>query len=136
MIAELLKSKYKVWRHNRYLKKHDLTEHQYQKISDPDYEIRATRIVDIYKGYAYIYVFDDPTQDIWIRWGDWLEGLSRLTEWCDANCTDKWRNDVHRVIKCPATSNQWAVNELGGLDFIFFAFKNESDYINFVLRWS
>jgi hypothetical protein len=81
-------------------------------------------------------MFDDPNQGIWTRWGDWLQGLSRLTEWCDANCTDKWRNDIHRVIKCPATANQWEVNELGGLDFIFFAFKNESDYINFVLRWA
>jgi hypothetical protein len=39
-------------------------------------------------------------------------------------------------MKAPSTGNEWTINELGGGDHVFIAFKNEQDLIMFALRWS
>jgi hypothetical protein len=49
---------------------------------------------------------------------------------------DKFRSDILRVIKCPATANEWELNDIGGGDALFYAFKDSRDYTMFLLRWS
>jgi hypothetical protein len=39
-------------------------------------------------------------------------------------------------MNAPATAWQWEINELGGGDYIFAAFKNEQDFNWFLMRWS
>jgi hypothetical protein len=39
-------------------------------------------------------------------------------------------------MKAPATANEWEINELGGGDYIFVAFKEQRDYTWFILRWN
>lgn len=43
---------------------------------------------------------------------------------------------VMRVIKCPATADEWEINELGGEDRLFVATNNEQDALVISLRWS
>jgi hypothetical protein len=57
-------------------------------------------------------------------------------KWCDQHCKGKHRMDFHRAINAPATAYQWEINELGGGDYIFAAFKNEQDFNWFLMRWS
>ena len=45
-----------------------------------------------------------------------------------------WR--FERVINCPATANQWEINELGGEDKIFVATNNERDALMIALKYS
>jgi hypothetical protein len=42
---------------------------------------------------------------------------------------------MHRAINYPSTGNQWTINEIGGLDYIFFACQDEQDFLMFNLRW-
>ena len=44
-----------------------------------------------------------------------------------------WRTDIHRVIK-----DYWGnleLNDIGGSDALFFAFKNQEDCFMFKLKW-
>lgn len=134
-VLEDLKSRWDFYRHAAYSKKHGITEDEYQWQNDPDRNVRATRIKDYYHGYPYQVIFTTSRGDPWTRYGTWLEGLSSIKDWCKETCDDKWRCDIHRVIKCPATANQWEMNEIGGGDALFFAFKSEHDCFLFKLKW-
>ena len=134
-VLEELKSRWDFYRHAAYLKKHGITEDEYQWQNDPDRNIHATRIKDYYHGYPYWVIFITSRGDPWTRYGTWLEGLTAIKDWCKENCQDKWRSDIHRVIKEPSTDNQWEMNEIGGGDALFFAFKNREDCFLFKLKW-
>lgn len=120
--------------HKRLLKERGWTQKDFDLHNDPDHNVRATRVKDIYFGYPYVYGYETPSGTPWFQFGDWLEGLTVIKDWCDANCKDKWREDIHRVIK--DYWSEWEINELGGGDILFFAFKNEKDYMLFLLRWT
>jgi hypothetical protein len=38
-------------------------------------------------------------------------------------------------MKAPSTGNEWHINELGGGDYIFAAFKDPEDFFIFRLKW-
>jgi hypothetical protein len=137
-----LRSRIKFWRDNRFLKRHGCdTWEQYNYLFDPDREVRCARVKDYYRGYPYWHVFDNRKHYCYdllydLGPGGYRMGYHDVMAWCDAKCQGKHRFDFMRVIKCPATANQWEQNELGGEDYIFAAFKNERDYLWFLMRWS
>lgn len=139
---ETLKEKYRQYKDRCFLKKHGCENwRQYNHRYDPDYNYRANRIVDYYHGYPYVYCFENRDHFAYQLLYDYGPGGVRygyydIIEWCEKNLTDKFRMDYHRAIKAPNTAYQWEINELGGGDYIFAAFKNQQDYIWFMLRWS
>ena len=128
-----LKGRWDFYRHAAYLKKQGWTEEQYRDINDPDRNTRANRIKDYYHGYPYIVAFESSQGDPWDRYPTWIDAYSAIEKWCKENCEDKWRTDIHRVIK-----DYWGnseLNDIGGNDALFFAFKNQEDCFMFKLKW-
>lgn len=132
-LTNSLKSRWDLYRHAAYLKKMDWTEEQYQNYNDPDRNLRASRIKDYYHGYTYITTFESSRGDPWTRYPSWIDAYSAIETWCKENCKDKWRTDIHRVIK--DYCNNWQLNDIGGGDALFFAFKSEEDAFMFKLKW-
>lgn len=140
MISKLLK-KYQQWKDCRFLKNHGCeTWDQYHRRFDPDYNIRATRISDYYHGYPYWHVFDNYKHYCYQFLSDHGTGGRRygyddINAWCKQNLAHRFRLDVLRVARWPRPDGEWAINELGGEDRIFMAFKDQKEYMNFLLRW-
>ena len=50
--------------------------------------------------------------------------------------------DIHRVFKQTGigingdTDEDYWFNDIGGFDYVYFAFQNEQDFLHFLLRWS
>ncbi len=134
-VAESMKGRWDFYRHAAYLKKKGWTEEEFQKYEDPDRNIRATRIKDYYHGYPYFCVFESSRGDPWTRYNTWLDAYQAMEEWCKENCDSKWRTDIHRVFRAVSTNNEWELNDLGGGDALFFAFKDVNDAFMFKLKW-
>jgi hypothetical protein len=131
---ETLSKKYHEKKRKRFLKKNGCeSEEEYARRFDPDVIYRATQITNWYEGYPYVRTFEDPLGDIWTKYGDWLQALDEMDNWCKENIKHKYRYDVHRVIK--TEYNGYCLNDIGGLDYVFFAFKDEKDFMWFALRW-
>jgi len=64
----------------------------------------------------------------------YLDSVDKMIEWCEQNCQGKWRNDWHRGFW--DHQGNFEFNGIGGGDIMFFAFKEETDYVWFKLRWS
>jgi hypothetical protein len=137
-----IKSKYKDWKNARFLKKHGCaTWEQYHHGFDPDRNIVASRVADFYFGYPYWHVVENRDHYMYRLLYDYGPGGYRygyhdVVDWCKENIKHKHRTDLLRAMKYPSTSDQWEINELGGGDYLFFAFKNERDYLWFLMRWS
>ena len=61
-----------------------------------------------------------------------------MSNWCEKNCKGKHRYDIHRVVlenSDITINNDYWFNDLGGYDYLFFAFEKEEDYAWFCLRW-
>lgn len=136
-----IKSKYRTWKENRFLKKHGCkTREEYDRYYDPDHVPRATQIKNFYQGYKHIHCFDNHSSDIYkiiydYGPGGYRDGFDDVYDWCKEHLQGKWRYDCHRVINCPATAWQWEINEIGGHDIWFFAFQDDEDYFIFKLQW-
>ena len=130
-----LRTKIKTWKDQRFLKRHCCdTWSQYNHRYDPDVVWRAVEIRNFYQGYPYVYCFENHNHDIY-SWDLGYDGSFVVRRWCDENCKGKFRFDMHRAINYPSTGNQWTINEIGGLDYIFFACQDEQDFLMFNLRW-
>lgn len=123
---KLKKSKYRNWA-------------QYKHNRDPDIERYANLIEDFYKGYPYLYACPNPNHYAYELLYDYGPGGHRygfhdMSDWCSEHIRWNYRCDMHRVYE-----NQWGkmeLNDIGGHDIIYFAFKNEKDLIYFMLTWS
>jgi hypothetical protein len=135
-VAEDLKGRWDFYRHAAYLKKRGWTEEEFQDYEDPDRNIRATRLRDYYRGYPYKHGFTSTQTLPWTKFSNWMDCYEEMNAWCKSNCRAKFRSDILRVIKCPATANEWELNDIGGGDALFYAFKDSRDYTMFLLRWS
>lgn len=135
-VTESLKERWDFYRHAAYLKKRGWTEEQYQDYNDPDRNIRATRIKDYYWGYPYTHSFTSTRTLPWTEFGNWMDCHEAMNQWCRENCRGKFRSDILRVLKAPSTGNEWELNDIGGGDALFYAFKDPKDYTMFLLRWS
>lgn len=135
LFLESARAYYKEWRDRRFLKKHHCDNcEQYHRRFDPDVAYAASMIRNYYHGYPYIFVFNNNVDDPLKGYGDWMQGLATITQWAKLHCKYKFRHDFHRVIYNNWT-NEWEMNELGGGDYLFFAFKDEVDHFHFSLRW-
>jgi hypothetical protein len=137
-----LRAKFDRFLHQRYLEKMGLTEEAYQRKTDSLVNYRALTVSSFYHGYKAVHTFQDAGTAPWSMFDDWLSGLHSIREWCEENCSGKWRDDIHRVIKQTSigvngeTEEHLFMNEIGGRDVVCFAFENDADYLLFLLRWA
>jgi hypothetical protein len=135
MLLDFVKQRYKQWRDRRFLKRHGVeTWAQYNRQYDPDINWRATRVNDFYHGYPYVHCFENHRHEVY-HWDVHLDGIYVLSQWCEDNCKGKFRFDFHRAMNAPGTAWEWHINELGGGDYIFAAFKDPEDFFIFRLKW-
>lgn len=122
------------WRAEQKLRKSGcINWEHYRRQYDVDHNYRASRIKDYFHGYPYIYVFENHNHDIYY-WDIGYAGINTVEQWCSKNLKGKFRFDFLRVIQ--NYHGEWEINEIGGGDYIFAAFKDERDYLMFTLRWS
>ena len=145
MIFQRLEQSYREWRDRRFLKRRGCDSWaEYHRVYDPDYDIRASRIQDYYRGYPHVHCFDDHRHYVYQMIADHgpagvVYGHTEIHRWTEANCQDKVRFDFLRVKKSDhnrISTYDWDINEISGLDLVFVAFKNEQDYLVFLLRWT
>jgi hypothetical protein len=113
----------------------------YRRMCDPDVVYCSDRVKDFYRGYKFVHCIENRNHyayDLIYDYGPGgiKYGESDIYDWMDKKPRFKSRMDMHRVIKYPSTSNEWTFNDMGGGDYIFVAFKDEKDYMMFLLRWS
>lgn len=130
---KLAKSGYRSWRVYRHNRDNDVVRYA-DKVSDFYAEkYKYVHRID-YKHYAYECVAD---------WGPGglRFGYEDMRDWCEAKCRFKYRMDIHRVyhqtgigVNGDLHEDYW-FNDIGGSDFVYFAFQNEQDYLMFLLRW-
>lgn len=117
-----------------FLKKHGCTSwEEYNYVYDPDIRKNAIMVYNYYHGYPYIYQFTDYKHQVY-EWDFAANGQQVLQNWCKAHCKDKFRFDFLRVYK--NRNEEYEISGLGNNDYIYVAFKNEKDYMLFLLRWS
>jgi hypothetical protein len=145
---EDLKDRWDFYRHAAFLKKSGMTEEQYQRNFDEDRNLRANTVDDYYHGYAHVYVFTSTRVAPFTLFPDWMAAYNAMTTWCDTHCKGKYRQDILRASKKriwqntekgtmeSSESDEWILDDLGGGDCLFFAFKDSKDYSMFLLRWS
>lgn len=135
-----LKDRWKQWQERRFLKKHGcVTRQQYDRRYDTDFCYRTSEVRRKYHGYEFVHCFsshmDYAYKTIYDYGpGGYRDGYQDIQDWCTAHCEDKFRVDILRVIW--DRYKGWEENEIGGADYVFFAFKNQTDYMNFLLRWA
>jgi hypothetical protein len=113
----------------------------YNRLYDPDYNARESKLRDFYHGYPYWHVFDNYDHFCYKIIEDYgpgglIWGFHRMQAWCKDNTKHKFRMDELRVSQF---DNEWQVNEICeifGEDRMVFAFEDERDYAWFMLRWS
>lgn len=136
-INPLLRIKYRYleWCWDRHLKHSGYSNwYNYLRANDVNYFAAGRTVRDQLFGYEYIAKVDytklptrfDPL------FGP-IEHCEEMVEWCNTNCRGKYRNHWERVIQ--DHDGQYLPNGIGGTDELFFAFKDERDYIMFTLRW-
>ena len=123
---KLRKSGYKNWR-------------QYKHNRDVDVCRYANHLEDFYKNYPYVYAVKDYGHYAYQLLydygpGGYKYGYHEIEDWCNESIRWNYRVDIHRV-----WIDQWGrqeLNDIGGSDIIYFAFKHEKDFTHFLLRWS
>jgi hypothetical protein len=138
---KLIQERYREWRDQRFLKRHHCeTWEQYHRWYDPDIARRASDITNWYHGYPYVHRIESYHHYAYRLIRDYgpggvMYGYYDIDEWCRDNCQGKFRSELHRV-SWNHWSQRWEMDELGGGDYVFFAFKDQQDYLLFALRWS
>lgn len=113
------------------------TWRQYNKNNDPRINLYANKISEFYFNYSIVHAFTDVIP-FSRGYDDWLIALKDMSNWCEKNCKGKHRYDIHRVVlenSDITINNDYWFNDLGGYDYLFFAFEKEEDYAWFCLRW-
>ncbi len=135
-----LKARFRKWKAERKLRMSGYSSWaHYRHNRDPDVEKYANYIDDFYKGYPYVYACKNPKHYAYHHICDYgpggdIYGYHEITFWCEQKIRWNFRCDIHRVYE-----NQWGrmeLNDIGGYDIIYFAFKREQDFTHFLLRWS
>jgi len=135
-----LTQQFKDWQHQRYLKERGWTQEIYERQTDVDFNYRASTVGDAYHGYSYILSIQS-TGPLNHQFGDWMGGLEIVRDWCRENCREKFRDDIMRVYaQTPIGTDgpgvtEWWINDIGGQDVLFWAFKNDQDCVWFKLKW-
>jgi len=131
-----LKERWKGYKEKRFLENYGCkTWREYERKYDDDIGPRARWAHTYYHGYPHVLPIDPLKFVDWVRGGrhPYHELVDNMMEWCEKNCQGKWRNDWHRGFW--DHQGTYEFNEISGGDTMFFAFKDESDYIWFSLTW-
>lgn len=143
-ILRRIKAYLRYRKNKNFLKKHNCQNwRQYNKSYDNDVIFRATLVSQFYHGYPYLCYFNDSPPH-----RDFREWLIEMIDWCDNNVSEKYRYDIHRVIREKGLIHNeyddtmlwsdiedFSMNDIGGFDLLFFAFKSKKDLAWFKLRW-
>lgn len=142
MVLRRLQARIRLWKNKRQLKKLGYTSWwQYRRQTDPDVFFPASKVKDYYRGYQYLYCFENHQHEIY-QWDLGYDGSKDIVDWCEKNITGKYRFDCLRCYQQTpvglqgAEEPEWWINELGSGDYIFFAFKEPVDMFLFKMRWS
>lgn len=128
-----LKERWKGYKEKRFLESYGCkTWREYERKYDPDVGFRARWVHTYYHGYPHL-VPVDPWKYVTSGKQGYIDTIDKMTEWCEQNCQGKWRNDWHRGNW--DHQGNYELNSLGSGDMMFFALKEESDYIWFKLTW-
>lgn len=136
-----LKARIRKWKAERKLKKSGwLTWRSYMHNNDPDVEKYARFVEDFYVGYKYVYACPNPTHYAYELLYDYGPGGQRfgyeeMNDWCHDKIRWNFRCDYHRVLENHPTGKM-ELNDIGGYDIIYFAFKRQQDFTHFLLRWA
>lgn len=136
-MIEQLKKRWRGYKEKRFLETHGCkTWREYERRYDKDIGPMARWAHTFYHGYPYIFPLDpDGLRDYGMLGVlPYIDATEKMQEWCEQNCTGKWRNDWHRGFW--DHQGNYEFNGIGGGDIMFFAFKEESDYVWFTLVWS
>lgn len=139
-IISYLPCKWRNFRDNQFLKKHGCkTWKEYHYRNDPGVTYTATQVDHYYSGYPYIFRFERGHKiydaDIWYT------GQGVVSDWINENCQGGFRFDALRVTKQQGigidgkSETVWFIDELGGGDYVYVAFKSQRDYAWFLLKW-
>lgn len=140
-IINYITKRWAAYKHQRYLKKMGWTEAAYQRRTDPKVAYRAQTVNSFYHGYAHIHIYDDSKGGPFLS-RNWVEVYQEMNEWCSANLTGAWRDDIHRVYEQNGIDvdgdihRELFINDIGSQDVLVYAFDNDRDYFLFTLRWS
>jgi hypothetical protein len=135
-----IKARIRKWRAERKLKRSGYeTWARYKHNRDESVNRYANELEHFYKGYPYLYAIQDyghyAYQTIYNYGpGGTRYGYHEIEDWCSEKIRWNYRCDIHRV-----WVDQWGrqtLNDIGGSDIIYFAFKHEKDFTHFLLRWS
>ena len=135
-MIEQLKQRWKGYKEKRFLEAHGCkTWSEYERRYDKDIGPMARWAHTFYHGYPHIFPLDPQGLRDYGMLGvlPYHDLVGQMTEWCEKNCKGKWRNDWHRGFW--DHNGNYEFNGIGGGDIMFFAFKEESDYIWFRLVW-
>ncbi len=144
-ILRRIKAYIRLKKNQRFLKKHGVRSwKQYNLQNDRDVIYPARLISHYYHGYPYRCYFERVPPGIF----NWVAWLRQADEWAEKNCMDKYRWDLHRVIREKGLihndyddtmiwtdTEDFSMNDVGGHDVLFFAFKSKKDLAWFKLRW-
>lgn len=135
-----IKARIRKWKAERKLKKSGYeTWSRYRHNRDPDVQKYANHLDDFYFKYPYVYACTNPNHYAYELVRDYgpggvTYGYEVIEQWCSDKIRWNYRVDIHRVWQ-----DQWgkySLNDIGGGDIIFFAFKREQDFTHFLLRWA
>lgn len=134
-----LKERWKGYKEKRFLENYGCaTWREYERKYDPDIGFRARWAHTFYHGYPHIFPLDPQGLRDYGFSGvhPYHDLCDKMMEWCEQNCQGKWRNDWHRGFwDHQGNYEVYELNGIGGGDIMFFAFKEEADYIWFKLTW-
>lgn len=136
-MIDQLKQRWKGYKEKRFLESYGCkTWREYERKYDSDVGFRARWAHTFYHGYPYIFPLDPEGLRDYGFSGvhPYHDQCEQMMEWCEKNCKGKWRNDWHRGFW--DQNGNYEFNSIGGGDIMFFAFKEESDYVWFTLVWS
>lgn len=135
-IISALKNRWKGHKEKRFLESHGCkTWREYERRHDSDVGYMTRWAHTYYHGYPYIFSVN-PDGKRYSMYGNvhpYIVEVEQMLEWCEQNCRGKWRNDWQRGFW--DLQGNFELNGLGGSDIMFFAFKDEQDYMWFKLRW-
>lgn len=150
VMIQQLKERWKGYKEKRFLESHGCkTWREYERNYDSDVGYLARWSHTFYHGYKFIWAMPETHYHLTplypstanhalnvprINTTFHFESIDRMVDWCEQNCQGKWRNDWHRGNW--DHQDNFEFNGISGGDVMFFAFKEESDYLWFTLRWS
>ena len=97
----------------------------------PEINARGHTLDTIYYQHPYRFMTDNA-DSLTAKYGHWTQGIEHLETWCKENCKGKWFDDLRRLANI---NGELVPNEVGGSDWLIFAFELESDCVMFTLQY-